>query len=158
MQTIADNAYIAYRSLKGRLDAEITDPELDPLCAILLRKIWMNGSSIGIAHLRYQLALPRSTLSTALRRAEDRGLLRRYPNVMDARYVDAALTRAGRLVAASLTKLIGEVEVDVHEAAGGQARYGFDRVAWMLATMDEETEPYKPMWDPEDPLEDELRS
>src|SRR6476619_7036651 len=153
MQTVADNAYIAYRSLKGRLDAEITEPELDPLCAILLRKIWMNGSSIGIAHLRIQLALPRSTLSTALRRAEDRGFIRRYPNVIDARYVDAALTRAGMLVAASVTNLVGEMESDVHEAAGGQARYGFDRVAWMLATMDDETEPYKPLWDPEDGLD-----
>lgn len=159
MQTIADNAYIAYRSLKGRLDVEITEPELDPLCAILLGKIWTNGSSIGIAHLRTQLALPRSTLSTALRRAEDRGLIRRYPNVIDARFVDAALTRAGRLVAASVVNLIGEMESDVHEAAGGQARYGFGRVAWMLATMDDETEPYKPLWDPDDAMdEDDLSS
>jgi DNA-binding MarR family transcriptional regulator len=159
MQTVADNAYIAYRSLKGRLDAEITEPELDPLCAILLRKIWMNGSSIGIAHLRIQLALPPSTLSTALRRVEDRGLIRRYPNLIDARYVDAALTRTGKLVAATVTNLVGEMESDVHEAAGGQARYGFDRVAWMLATMDDETEPYKPMWDPDDALDvDDLSS
>lgn len=153
MQTVADNAFIAYRSLKGRLSAEIAERDLDPLCAILLRKIWRNGSSIGIAHLRIELALPRSTLSTALRRAEDRGLIRRYPNVIDARYVDAALTHAGRLVAASVANLIGEMESDVHEAAGGQARYGFDRVAWMLATMDEETEPYKPLWDPDEPLD-----
>jgi DNA-binding MarR family transcriptional regulator len=159
MQTIADNAYIAYRSLKGRLDAEITEPQLDPLCAILLRKIWMNGSSIGIAHLRIQLALPPPTLSTALRRAEDRGLIRRYPNLIDARYVDAALTRAGRLVAVTVTNLVGEMESDVHEAAGGQARYGFDRVAWMLATIDDETEPYKPLLDPDNALDvDDLSS
>ncbi len=49
-----------------------------------------------------------------------------------------------------MTNLVGEMESDVHEAAGGQARYGFDRVAWMLATMDDETEPYKPLWDPDD--------
>lgn len=147
MQTVADNAYIAYRSLKGRLGDELPPPEIDPLCALLLRKIWMNGSSIGIAHLRIELALPRSTLSTALRRAEDRGLIRRYPNMIDARYVDAALTHAGQLVAASVTDVIGDLEVDVHDAAGGPARYGFGRVAWMLAAMDDELDAYRPLGD-----------
>jgi DNA-binding MarR family transcriptional regulator len=145
MQTVADNAYIAYRSLKGRISAELAAPEIDPLCALLIRKIWMNGSSIGIAHLRIELALPRSTLSTALRRAEDRGLIRRYPNFIDARYVDAALTHSGQLAATSVTDVIGELEMDVHEAAGGPARYGFNRVAWMLAVMDDEPPVYKPL-------------
>ncbi len=145
MQTVADSAYIAYRSLRGRLSDELPPPEIDPLCALLLRKIWMNGSSIGIAHLRIELALPRSTLSTALRRAEDRGFIRRYPNVIDARYVDAALTHAGRLVAATVTDTIAELEVDVHEAAGGEARFGFSRVAWMLAAMNDEADAYRPL-------------
>lgn len=150
MQTVADNAYIAYRSLKGRLGDELPPPRIDPLGALLLRKIWMNGSSIGIAHLRIELALPRSTLSTALQRMEKRGLIRRYPNMIDARYVDAALTHAGEVVAASVTDVVADLEVDVHEAAGGPARYGFGRVAWMLATMDEETDSYKPLWDADD--------
>ncbi|MEP6638409.1 MAG: MarR family transcriptional regulator [Chloroflexota bacterium] len=140
MQTVADNAYIAYRSLKGRLKDTIWPPELDPLCALLLRKIWINGNSIGIAFLRIQLALPRSTLSTALRRAEDRGYIRRYPNVMDARHVDVALTQAGQRVASAVTELITELEVDVDDAAGPGARYGFRRVVFMLAAMDEESE------------------
>lgn len=139
MHTVADNAYVAYRSLRGRLTDTLWPPELDPLGALLLRMIWMNGSSIGIAHLRIQLALPKSTLSTALRRLEDRGYVRRRPNVIDARYVDAALTRAGQMVAPAVTDLIAELELDVHEAAGGQARFGFDRVAAMLAAMDEES-------------------
>lgn len=145
MQTVADNAYVAYRSLRGRLADTLWPPELDPLGALLLRKIWMNGSSIGIAHLRYQLALPRSTLSTALRRLEDRGYISRSQNVVDARHVDAALTRAGKLVAEAVTDLIGDLEVDVHDAAGGQARYGSGRVAWMLAAMDEEADAYVPL-------------
>ena len=145
MQTVADSAYIAYRSLKGRISNELSPPEVDPLCALLLRKIWMNGSSVGIAHLRIELALPRSTLSTALRRLEDQKLIRRYPNFVDARYVDAALTRAGQLVAVSVTDVIGDLEVDVHEAAGGEARYGFSRVAWMLAAMDDEPDAYAPI-------------
>jgi DNA-binding MarR family transcriptional regulator len=145
VQTVADSAYIAYRSLKARLDDELKAPEIDPLCALLLRRIWMNGSSIGIAHLRVALALPPSTLSTALGRAEERGLIRRYPNLVDARYVDAALTHAGQLLAAGVTDVIADLEVDVHEAAGGPARYGFSRVAWMLATMDEEPDAYKPL-------------
>ena len=146
MQTVADSAYIAYRSLRGRITSELSPPEVDPLCAILLRKIWMNGASIGIGHLRVELALPRSTLSTALGRLERQKLIRRYPNMVDARYVEAALTRAGQLVAASVTDVIGDLEVDVHEAAGGPARYGFTRVAWMLATMDDESDDYRPLW------------
>lgn len=149
MQTVADNAYIAYRSLRGRLTDTLWPPDLDPLAALLLRKIWMNGSSLGIEQLRIQLALPKSTLS-ALRRLEDRGYLRRYPNIIDARYVDAALTTPGRRVASAVTDLIGDLEDDVHDAAGGQARYGFDRVAWALAAMDEETEAYAPLRDEAD--------
>jgi DNA-binding MarR family transcriptional regulator len=147
MQTVADNAYIAYRSLRGRLAETLWPPELDPLAAILLRKIWMNGSSIGIAQIRLELALPKSTLSSALRRLEGRGYIRRYPNMIDARYVDAALTGPGQRVASAVTDLIGELEVDVHDVAGGQARYGFDRVASALAAMDEEGEAYAPLRD-----------
>jgi DNA-binding MarR family transcriptional regulator len=144
MHTVADNAYVAYRSLKARISAELVAPEVDPLCALLLRRIWINGSSIGIAHLRIELALPPSTLSTALRRAEDQGWIRRYPNMIDARYVDAALTHAGRLVAAGAAETISDLEMDVHEAAGGEARNGFTRVATMLALMDDEPDFYKP--------------
>ena len=144
MHTVADNAYVAYRSLKARISAELVTPEVDPLCALLLRRIWINGSSIGIAHLRIELALPPSTLSTALRRAEDQGWIRRYPNMIDARYVDAALTHAGRLVAAGAAETISDLEMDVHEAAGGEARNGFTRVATMLALMDDEPDFYKP--------------
>ncbi len=145
MQTVADSAYIAYRSLKVRIRDDLAPPEVDPLCALLLRKLWMNGASVGIAHLRIELALPPSTLSTALHRLEGQKLIRRYPNMIDARYVDAALTTAGRLVAAGVTDVIADLEVDVHEAAGGPARNGFRRVAWMLGTMDDEPDVYRPL-------------
>ena len=68
MRTVIDNAYIAYRSMRRRLQGTLWPPELDPLCAILVNNIWLNGSSIGIASLRIRLAIPASTLSTALRR------------------------------------------------------------------------------------------
>ena len=155
MQTIADSAYIAYRSLKSQIDDHVSPPNVDPLCALLLRKIWMNGSSIGIAHLRVQLALPPSTLSTALSRLEGQKLIRRYPNMVDARPVDVGLTRAGQLAAASVTDLIADLEPDVHEAAGGSARYGFTRVAWMLGTMDDESDAYRPLWTLNDSAEKE---
>jgi DNA-binding MarR family transcriptional regulator len=138
MQTVAENAYIAYRSLRGRLANTLWPPELDPLGALLVRRIWLNGSSIPIAYMRMELALPKSTLSTALRRLEDRGYVRRLPNVIDARYVDVVLTMAGQRVAPAVTELITELEVDIHEAAGGNARVGFDRVASMLAAIDED--------------------
>jgi DNA-binding MarR family transcriptional regulator len=155
VQTVADSAYIAYRSLKGRIGDVVSPPDLDPLCALLLRKIWMNGSSVGIAQLRMELALPRSTLSTALHRLERQRLIRRYPNVVDARYVDAALTRAGELVARSVADTIAELEFDVHDAAGGDARYGFTRVAWMLATIDDESDPYRPLSTVDDSADEE---
>jgi DNA-binding MarR family transcriptional regulator len=139
VHTVADNAYIAYRSLRRRLWRTLWPPELDPLCAVLVRLIWINGSSVGIAHLRAELALPSSTLSSALGRLEDEGLIRRYRNLVDARYVDCRLTRAGSLIAPAVTELIDELEIDVHEAAGGPARGGFDRVASRLAAMDEES-------------------
>ncbi len=138
MRTVAENAYVAYRSLRGRLADTLWPPELDPLGALLLRRVWLNGSSIPIAYIRMELGLPKSTLSTALRRLEDRGYVRRLPNVVDARYVDVLLTRAGEIVAPAVTNLIAELEVDIHEAAGGSARVGFDRVASMLAAMDED--------------------
>jgi DNA-binding MarR family transcriptional regulator len=138
VNTVTDNAYIAYRSMRRHLSKTLWPPELDPLCAMLIRMIWINGSSIGIAHLRTELALPCSTLSTALRRLEGDGLIRRYRNHVDARYVEARLTRAGATIAPAVTDLIDELEVDVHESAGGPARGGFHRVASMLAAMDEE--------------------
>ena len=110
----------------------------------------MNGSSIGIEQLRIELAFPKSTLSTALRRLEDRGYMRRYPNMIDARYVDTALTRPGQRVAEAMTDLIGDLEIDVHNARSGQARYGFDRVAWALAAMEDEAETYGPLPGPVD--------
>ena len=143
MQTVADNTYVAYRSVRARIKVELSPPDIDPLCALLLRRIWMNGSSIGIAHLRMALALPPSTLSTALRRLEDGGLIRRYPNVIDARYVDAALTRAGELVAPGAADVIADLEIDVHESAGGAARYGLGRIGWMLSAMDQESDAYR---------------
>ena len=139
MRTVCDNAYVSYGSMRRRLTKTLWPPELDPLCAILIRMIWMNGSSIGIAYMRAELALPGSTLSSALRRLEDDGLIRRHRNTIDARHVEATLTRAGAVVAPAVTDLIDDLEVDVHESAGGQARGGYDRVTWMLAAMDEDS-------------------
>jgi DNA-binding MarR family transcriptional regulator len=138
METVADNAYVAYRSVRGRFRGTLWPPDVDPLCAVLLRKIWVNGSSVGVANLRAELALPRSTLSTALLRLERRGYVRRRSNVVDRRYIDVVLTKPGERVASAVTELIVELEFDVEETAGGQARFGFGKVARMLATMDEE--------------------
>ena len=56
-----------------------------------------------------------------------------------------ALTRAGQMIARGVTDVVADLEVDVHEAAGGSARYGFGRVALMLAIMDDEMEAYRPL-------------
>lgn len=138
MHTVAANSYIAYRSLRGRLVNTIWPPELDPLCALLVRYIWVNGSSVVVDDIQAQLAIPRSTLSSALRRLESRGHIRRRRNPVDARYVVVSLTRGGRTIAPAVAELIDELERDVRAATGDDAFAGFDRVATMLAAMDEE--------------------
>lgn len=137
MHTIAANAYIAYRSLRGRLSGTIWPPELDPLSALVVRLLWLNGSSQVADDIRAEFALPRSTLSSALRRLEARGYIRRHPNAIDGRYVVVTLTGNGRTVAPAVTQLINELERDVNDAAGDDSPRGFDRVATMLAAMSE---------------------
>jgi DNA-binding MarR family transcriptional regulator len=88
--------------------------------------------------IRAQLAIPRSTLSSALRRLDTRGYIRRRPNPVDARYVVVALTRAGTTIAPAVAGVISTLEHDVRDAAGDDAAGGFDRVTTMLAAMDEE--------------------
>ena len=56
-----------------------------------------------------------------------------------------ALTRAGQMIARGVTDVVADLEVDVHEAAGGSARSEFGRVALMLAIMDDEMEAYRPL-------------
>jgi DNA-binding MarR family transcriptional regulator len=138
LHTVAANAYIAYRSLRGRLTDTISPPELDPLCALIVRLVWLNGWSQVADDIRAEFAVPRSTLSSALGRLENRGYIRRHPNPSDGRYVVVTLTQSGRRVAPAVTELINELERDVHDAAGDDAPKGFDRVATMLAAMDEE--------------------
>lgn len=138
MHTVAANAYIAYRSLRGRLAGTIWPPELDPLGALVVRLLWLNGSSLGADIIRAEFALPRSTLSSAFRRLEDRGYVRRHPNPIDGRYVVVALTKSGKTVAPNATALINELDRDVLDAAGEDAPRGFDRVATALAAMNEE--------------------
>ena len=138
MHTIAANCYVAYRSLRQRLANSIWPPDLDPLSALIVRYLWLNGSSIVVDEIRAQLAIPRSTLSSAFRRLETRGYIRRRPNPVDARYVVVSLTRAGMTIAPAVTAVIATMEGDVREAAGDGAAGGLDRVAAMLAAMDEE--------------------
>lgn len=135
MHTVAANAYIAYRSLRGRLSGTVWPPELDPLSALIVRLVWLNGSSQVVDDLRTEFALPRSTLSSALRRLETRGYIRRHPNTVDGRYVVVTLTRNGRAVAPAVTQLINELQHDVVDAVGDDSPRGFDRVAGMLAAM-----------------------
>lgn len=138
MRTVGASAYIAYRSFRGRLVATVWPPELDPLGALVVRLLWRNGSSLGADAIRAQFALPRSTLSSALRRLENRGYIRRHRNVIDGRYVVVNLTKGGKTIAPAVALLIGELDRDVLDVAGDDAPAGFDRVASALAAMDEE--------------------
>ena len=138
MQPVTSNVYVAYRAMRGRLADTLYPPDLDPLCSIIVWMLWRDGRSRAVADLRNALALPASTMSSALRRLEERGLIRRSPHVDDARYRVATLTLAGTSCAAPIADMIGELERDVHETAGPDARLGLDRVATMLAAMDEE--------------------
>lgn len=137
MHTVAANAYVAYRSLRGRLAGTVWPPELDPLCALVVRLVWLNGSSHVSDDIRAEFSMPRSTLSSALRRLEERGYIRRHRNVIDGRYVVVTLTRTGQTVAPALTEVIDELERDVRDAAGDNSPRGFDRVAMLPAAMAE---------------------
>ncbi len=138
MHTIAANTYIGYRSLRRRLADTVWPPELDPLSALVVRLLWLNGSSLGADLIRAEFALPASTLSSALRRLEDRGYVRRHPNVVDGRYVVVVLTKSAQRVAPAVAELINELDQDVRAAAGEDAPMGFERIATALAAMDEE--------------------
>ncbi len=138
VHTVAANTYIAHRSLRGWLAGTIWPPELDPLAALVVRLLWLNGSSLGAQVIRAEFALPASTLSSALRRLEDRGFVRRHPNRIDARYVDVVLTRSGKTIAVAVTELINELDRDVRDATGEDAPVAFERIATALAVMDEE--------------------
>lgn len=138
MHTVAANAYGAYRSLRARLADTICPPEMDPLCALVLRLVWLNGSSLMLDEIRGQFALPRSTMSSALGRLQARDYVLRRPSPLDGRCVVVNLTEGGKAIAPAVTAIIAELEGDVRDSAGDDARGGFDRVAMMLAAMDED--------------------
>lgn len=138
MHTVAANAYGAYRSLRARLADTISPPEIDPLCALVVRLLWLNGSSLMLDEIRGQFALPPSTMSSALGRLQARDYIRRSSSPFDRRHVIVSLTHGGRAIAPAVTATIAELERDILDAAGDVARRGFDRVAMMLAAMDED--------------------
>lgn len=135
MHTIAANAYIAYRSVRGRLRDMAWPSDLDPLCALVMRFVWLNGGSYVSEGIRAEFGLPRSTLSSALGRLERGGYIRRHQNVVDRRYVNIALTRVGRTVAPLVADLIDDLEREVRQAAEGDEPRGFDRVTTILAVI-----------------------
>lgn len=137
VHTVATSTYVAYRSLRGRLAGTLWPPELDPLCALIVRLLWLNGSSLGVDMIRAEFALPPSTLSSALRRLEKQGHVLRRRNSIDGQFVLVALTASGRRIAPAVTDLIGELDRDLEDAAGEEARGALDRIATALAVMDE---------------------
>jgi DNA-binding MarR family transcriptional regulator len=138
MHTIAANAYIAYRSVRDRIRDTAWPFELDPLCALVMRFVWLNGGSYVSEGIRTEFGLPRSTLSSALGRLERRGHIRRHQNVVDRRYVDVTLTRAGNTTAPLVADLIDALERDVRQATSIEEPRGFDRVTTILAVIAEE--------------------
>jgi DNA-binding MarR family transcriptional regulator len=137
MHTIAANAYIAYRSVRGRLRDMAWPPDIDPLCALVVRFVWLNGASYVSEGIRAEFGLPPSTLSSALGRLERGGYIRRYANVVDRRYVNISLTRAGRTIAPLIANLIDDLEREVRGAAGDDEPRGFDGVTTILALIAE---------------------
>ncbi|MEX1170894.1 MAG: hypothetical protein WEE50_12205 [Chloroflexota bacterium] len=138
MHTIAANAYIAYRSVRDRIRDTTWPFEVDPLCALVLRSVWLNGGSRVSEGIRTELGLPRSTMSSALGRLEKGGHIRRHQNIVDRRYVDLTLTPAGRRIAPLVADLVDDLDRDVRQAARIDEPLGFDRVTTILAVIAEE--------------------
>jgi DNA-binding MarR family transcriptional regulator len=142
MHTIAANAYIAYRSVRGSLKDMAQPHELDPLCTLIVRFLWINGASCAAETIRIEFGLPRSTLSSALQRLEKTGYVRRHQNVIDGRYVNVTLTQSGRRISPLVTELVDDLEVDIRQATRPGELGGFDKVTTMLAVLaDEGAEP-----------------
>lgn len=138
MHTVAANSYLAYRSVRDCIRDGVWPWELDPLCALVIRFLWVNGASLQAEAIRNQFRLPPSTLSSALGRLEKAGHIRRYKNVIDGRYIHVTLTAGGRTIAPSITDVINELERGVVAAAADGEPRGFDRVATILAVIAEE--------------------
>ena len=105
MHTVATNAYVAYRSLRARLTESIWPPDIDALCALVVRLLWLNGSTLMLDEIRGQFALPRSTLSSALFRLQARDYIRREPSPLDRRHVVVSLTHGGKAIAPAVTAI-----------------------------------------------------
>jgi DNA-binding MarR family transcriptional regulator len=139
MHTIAANAYIAYRSVRGRLQDTALPHELDALCALIMRFLWVNGASCAAETIRIEFGLPRSTLSSAMRRLEKAGYIRRDQNVIDGRYVNVTLTPSGRRISPVVSELVGDLEDDIREATRPGELRAFDEVTTMLAVLADES-------------------
>jgi DNA-binding MarR family transcriptional regulator len=135
MHTIAANAYIAYRSVRGRLQDTALPHELDALCALIMRFLWVNGASCAAETIRIEFGLPRSTLSSAMRRLEKAGYIRRDQNVIDGRYVNVTLTPSGRRISPIVSELVGDLEDDIRGATRPGELRAFDEVTTMLAVL-----------------------
>ena len=146
MEPVATNIYVAYRGVRARLAETLNPPELDPLCQILVWMLWREGWSMQVEAIRLRLALPPSTLSSALRRLEKKGYARRYINVIDGRYRVVKLTPSGVAMAPTFIDLINDLERDVVDSAGSEARLGLDRVAGMIAAMEEDAYVARSTW------------
>jgi DNA-binding MarR family transcriptional regulator len=140
MHTVAANAYIAHRAVRDRIRDAVWPFELDPLCALVIRFVWVNGAWLLAEAIRNEFGLPPSTLSSALGRLEKRGHIRRHKNVIDGRYVVVTLTPGGRTIAPSVAEVINDLERSVSAAAGDGEPRGFDRVATILAIIAEEAD------------------
>jgi DNA-binding MarR family transcriptional regulator len=128
---------VAYRGVRARLAETLNPPELDPLCQILVWTLWREGWPMNMETIRSRLALPPSTLSSALRRLEKKGYTMRFLNPTNGRYRMVKLTPLGIRIAPPVVELIDELERDVEDSAGPDARLGLDRVTWMIAAMEE---------------------
>ena len=140
MHTIAANSYIAHRAVRDRIRDTAWPFELDPLCALVVRFVWVNGASLAADVIRHEFGLPPSTLSSALGRLEKRGHVRRHRNVVDGRYVVVTLTPGGRTIAPGTAELINDLERNVAAAAGDGETQAFDRVAAILAIIADEAD------------------
>jgi DNA-binding MarR family transcriptional regulator len=141
-RSVSANAYVSYWAVRRWVADNIAMTPVDPLCAILLRALLRSGGRESVSSLVRLLALPPSTMSSAVGRLENAGLVERYPDSLDRRCRVVALTVSGEGQAKLVAPGIDAVEAAADYAVGEMGRKGFNLMANILAAIKDEADPW----------------
>jgi DNA-binding MarR family transcriptional regulator len=118
----------AYHGLGRRLSAELVDLRLSGSEALAIRLIG-RPEAVSPGTLVDVLALAPSTVTSLLRRLEDRGFVERVRSADDRRFAILRLTPDGRYALERVAHAVDEVEADLRGSVSGAELDGVSAVA-----------------------------